>query len=225
LFAGGLFGLGGGAAVVLAAISLNKFDMKSSDENIIYLIVLGVVAGFIGYRILPQVARGLERRMDITEKESRRALEDAMKAVNDAKVAKTSAEDAMKSAITAQKLTLAITLIGREDYHEAEKTLLDLKKNDHLSSVVTFNLSHIYKMKKDYNSAVKLVSEYIKDLRAANVDSGEKYAAALYNRACYRTLKAFSSGRDDVAIMHLTMNHAVRYEPKSSMRKLPMTWS
>lgn len=74
LFIGGFFGVGGGAAVILAAILFNKnFDMRPTDENELYLnelylIVLGVVAGFVGYRILPRVARGLEERMDITEK-------------------------------------------------------------------------------------------------------------------------------------------------------------
>jgi hypothetical protein len=94
---------------------------------------------------------------------------------------------------------------------KAEKTLLGLKKNDYLSLVITFNLSNTYKLKKDYDSAINLMSEYINDLRAANTEEltatnvkadnlDELYAVALYNRACYTTKKAFSSGRDDVLI-------------------------
>ncbi len=60
LITGALFGLGGAAAVVLAAIWLKKFDMTATSENKLYLIVLGVVAGFVGYRILPRVARESE---------------------------------------------------------------------------------------------------------------------------------------------------------------------
>jgi hypothetical protein len=56
LIAGGLFGLGGGAAVILATIWLNKFELTGSNYNKLYLIVLGLVAGFVGYRILPRVA-------------------------------------------------------------------------------------------------------------------------------------------------------------------------
>src|SRR2546425_313049 len=58
-----LIGVGGGAAVVLASIWLNKFDYNNTEQNKLFLIVLGTVAGFIGYRLLPLVAKGLEERV------------------------------------------------------------------------------------------------------------------------------------------------------------------
>jgi hypothetical protein len=138
---GGLFGLGGGAAVTLAAFWLNKFDMENSDKNKLYLIALGVVAGFVGYRILPRVAQGLEERMYMTEKETRLALDEAMKAIKDAQMAKQGANHAMQRAIAAQRLTSAVSLIEHDDYTKAESGLRRLIADDPLNSVLTFTLS------------------------------------------------------------------------------------
>lgn len=186
--------------------------MKSSDDNILYLIVLGVVAGFVGYRILPQAAIALERRMDMTEKEAHRALEESRRALDDAKKAAKNAETASEKAELAQKLTRAISYRLAEDYDQAEKSFLDLRKTSPLNSAITYNLSNTYKLNCDYDKAIKLMNEYIKELSEANIkdlrdanmeEVAQKHAKenyAVYNRACYTILKAFSSKRDDILI-------------------------
>jgi vacuolar-type H+-ATPase subunit E/Vma4 len=99
-------------------------------------------------------------RMDITEKEARRALEDAIKN------ARTNAADAMNTAIAAQTQAATVARTNAEnamknDYNQAERYLLNLKQKDYLSPVINFNLANTYKMKKDYDSAIKLFNEYI----------------------------------------------------------------
>lgn len=197
---GGLFGVGGGAAVILAAIWLDKFKMVRSEDNELYLVVLGIVSGFVGYRILPRVAQSLEARMDITEKESRLAHKEAIKAAEYADIARKKAEKALEGAVKAQKMSYIIYLIEKNDYQKAEKYLLDLRQNDRLDFSIYSQLSNLHKRKRDYNGAIDLTDRYIEDLRAANMGSDEAYTKALYNRACYTTLKAFSSGRDEVLL-------------------------
>jgi tetratricopeptide (TPR) repeat protein len=198
---GGLFGVGGGAAVILAAILFNKnFDMKRTDENELYLVVLGVVAGFVGYRILPAVARGLEERMVKTEKESHIALDKAIQVAKDVEIALKKAENAVRGAEKAQKMAYITYLIEKNDYKKAEKYLLDLRKNDRLDFSIYSQLSNLYKRKNDYTGAIDLTNQHIEDLRAANMGSDEAYTKALYNRACYTTLRAFSSGHDEVLL-------------------------
>jgi len=130
----GLFGMGGGAAILLAALWLKKFDMFDTDVNKLYLVVLGVVSGFIGYRVLPQVARRLEERMDITENEARRAQEDSGKAVR-------KAIDAAKNAVKAQRLAMVAYLIQFEDFRKAKKDLLQLREEDRLHRYINTSLS------------------------------------------------------------------------------------
>jgi hypothetical protein len=152
-------------------------------------------------RLALEEAKIVAGRMRTTEMESRRALEDAMKAANEAKVA---SEKAQK----AQKFTDTMYLIGIKQYQRAQKNLLDLRKNYPLDDLVCYKLSNVYKRLNDLNSAIDLTNQYIEDLRAAsiedlraaNVKSDEVIPIVLYNRACYTTLKAFSSGRDDVLL-------------------------
>ncbi|MFQ5913909.1 MAG: hypothetical protein ACE5JS_12055, partial [Nitrospinota bacterium] len=80
-----LIGVGGGFAVLLASIWLKALNLADTPLNILNLIALGVVAGFVGYRILPRVARGLEDRMSLTEKTSAEAIKLTEKAQSEAR--------------------------------------------------------------------------------------------------------------------------------------------
>jgi hypothetical protein len=196
--------------------------MESSDENKLYLIVLGVVAGFIGHRILPRVARGLEERMDLTEKEAifatkkaDDAVKETEKAQKEAEKAQKEAEKAQKEAEKAQNITYAITLIETKAYKKAEKILLSLGKTDPLNPLINFKLANMYKRMEDFAKAVNLTSKYIEAMRAANKENDEEFGVALYNRACYRTKQALSSPRSDELLSKAfdDLERAIEFDP------------
>lgn len=207
----GLFGMGGGAAVLLAALWLKVFDMFDTDANKLYLVVLGVVSGFIGYRVLPQVARGLEERMDITEHEARRAMEDSVKAVR-------GATDAAKNAFKAQRLATVAYLIQFKDFRKAKKDLLQLREEDRLHRYINTSLSFVCKLLEEYDEAISVMSQYAEELKRTPGYPKEDYAVALYNRACYRTLQARKRIPYDEALLQLALSdleEAIREDPEN----------
>lgn len=65
LIISGLFGIGGGMAVMLVFTWIGK--CPTPGESYLEVIFLSVVAGFVGHRILPTVAGKLEKRLDSNE--------------------------------------------------------------------------------------------------------------------------------------------------------------
>jgi hypothetical protein len=83
LFGRCVVGVGGAAAVLLAALTVDKFTRETDH---LALTVLCFVAGSIGYRLLPMVAAQIEKRLGEVEKKAARAEKTAKDGVDSASV-------------------------------------------------------------------------------------------------------------------------------------------
>jgi hypothetical protein len=170
-------GIGGAVAVLLAALSVNKFT-GSSDIDLLALTALCFVAGSIGYRLLPIVAAQLERRLGEVEKKAERAD-------------KTAKEGSDQAAVTSNVL-IALQVLDRKEELAAvvNQTISQL---DALSSqfpqerALHIVLARLYAEKKqDYDNAIAVLRKFIK---SKGSQKDKDVADAGFNIACYISLK------------------------------------
>jgi ribosomal protein S18 len=170
-------GVGGAAAVLLAALSVNKFT-GSSDVDLLALTTLCFVAGSIGYRLLPIVAAQLEKRLGEVEKKADRAV-------------KAAKEGADLASVTSSVL-VALQVLDRSEELNAvvDRTIGDLEKlslqfpQERALHIV---LGRLYAEKKhDYDKAIAVLRKFItKKGKTKDKDVSD----ALFNVACYLSLK------------------------------------
>jgi hypothetical protein len=145
-------GVGGAAAVLLAALSVNKFT-GSSAVDLLASTTLCFVAGSIGYRLLPIVAAQLEKRLGEVEKKADKAV-------------KAAKEGADLASVTSSVLS-ALQVLDRPEELNAvvDRTIGDLEKlslqfpQERALHIV---LGRLYAEKKhDYHRAISVLRKYI----------------------------------------------------------------
>ncbi len=178
-------GIGGAAAILLAALSVNKFT-GSSDVDLLALTALCFVAGSIGYRLLPMVAAQLEKRLGEVEKKADRA-------------AKTAKEGADLASVTSTVL-VALQLLDRNEELIAivDRTIGELETlsgkfpQERALHIV---LGRLYAVKKhDYDKAIAVLRKFIRKKGKAK---DKDVADALFNIACYISLKLAQETNED----------------------------
>lgn len=182
-----LFGIGGGAAAILGLLWFEQLTLDSSDENFVLLITLGVVAGFIGNRLLPLVAESLERRIAATEKGSENAVKKAEEA----------AGQALESANEASKALLFAKAIyaGRESqFKEIQPQFRELVQKNPSDLTVVRRLANLYKRAGKLENAEGVMTDY---LGLTGTVENHDVANALYIRACYRILQSNCPAGED----------------------------
>ena len=149
-----LFGIGGGAAAMLGLLWFEQMKLDSSDRNVLILITLGVVAGFIGNRLLPLVAESLERRIAATEKGTENTVKEAEIA---AERARESAKEASRS-----------LLFSRANYAERKTHFRDLlpkfrelAQEEPLDRTRVFWLANLYKRAGEFENAEGVLTDYL----------------------------------------------------------------
>ena len=196
MFTQALVGCGGALATTLVLIAVGKFP-EDASKDWLFLVSLSFVAGFIGHRLLPIVAARLEQQVA----ESKRASEEAKKASEQAKqVAEQATKEvgkgrAVDEAVDAIYVALQKVLINGEEL-PAERTktyiqdLEDLSKQEPTKRKSHIVLGRLYRTLGNYNEAIGVLSRFIEAKKAAGQGSDEHTADALYNRACYRSVKS-----------------------------------
>jgi hypothetical protein len=170
-------GVGGAAAVLLAALSVNKFT-GSSDIDLLALTTLCFVAGSIGYRLLPMVAAQLEKRLGEVEKKA-------------AQADKAAKEGSGQAAVTSNVL-IALQVLDRNEelaavvdqtIHQLEALSQQFPQERALHIV----LARLYAEKKqDYSNAIAVLRRFLK---AKGALKDKDVSDAEFNIACYISLK------------------------------------
>lgn len=169
-------GVGGAAAVLLAALSVNKFT-GSSDVDLLALTTLCFVAGSIGYRLLPMVAAQLEKRLGEVEKKAELAD-------------KTAKEGSGMASVTSNVLT-ALQLLDRKEEMSAlvDQTISQmetLSQQFPLERALHIVLARLYVEKKqDNDKAIAVLRRFVKN-KGSRKD--KDVSDADFNIACYTSL-------------------------------------
>ena len=178
-------GIGGAAAILLAALSVNKFT-GSSDVDLLALTALCFVAGSIGYRLLPMVAAQLEKRLGEVEKKADRAARTAKEGAGMASVANT-------VLVATQLLGSKEELIGIVDRTIGELEALSSQFPQERG--VHMVLARLYAEKKhDYDKAIAVLRKFItKKGKAKDLDVSD----ALFNIASLVSSKLAQETNED----------------------------
>ena len=184
----GLFGVGGAMAVLLASEWLGKMP-KGWLEHL----TLGVVSGFIGYKILPAIAESLQRRMSEAENTLKTQKAELEKQEQDLKKTRAEFGEDMKRAQELLNKTKAISdmsyfrsaMVGSHKITEWERVAREMQQHmEELGSKTDLPILLAYANKRlgKYDEAIGLLTDFI-----ANLPEGldHKLETAFYNRACY----------------------------------------
>jgi hypothetical protein len=170
-------GIGGAAAVILAALSVNKFT-GSSDIDLLAVTALCFVAGSIGYRLLPMVAAQLEKRLGEVEKKAEQAD-------------KTAKQGSGQAAVTSNVL-IALQVLDRKEelsavVNQTISQLETLSQQFPQERSLHIVLARLYAEKKqDHNDAIAVLRRFVK---AKGAQKDKDVSDAQFNIACYISSK------------------------------------
>jgi hypothetical protein len=208
------FGIGGGLSAVLAAIWLKSFPIDDSVLNVIKILSMSTVAGFIGYRLLPAISTGLEERLNMTERKvshaqeiaerTERAQDNAQRIIEKLKTTTSEQEDRLKQNMKKANVNLdynlaisqAVAALNLESKGDCKRSarkislILNDWPNDRRLYILLGRLhrwSHKPDVAEGYDDGIRVLDEFI--LKKGESED-EDIADALYNKACYLTQKA-----------------------------------
>ena len=185
-----LLGIGGAMAVAFILIPLKQFPYTVSNESLLFLTTLGVVAGFGGNRMLEKVRGQLENQIADTQQDVSK-LKATMSNLKKEKNYDLEATDALNHATAI--LDNPNHGKSRREVEQAVKYLETIvKHHEHFERLIvrraTIYLGRIYRAYfKDLNLSIEHLTRFIN--RFGDIKD-EHLAAVLYNRACYNALKA-----------------------------------
>lgn len=184
-------GVGGAAAVILAALSVNKFT-GASDIDLLALTTLCFVAGSIGYRLLPMVAAQLEKRLGEVEKKTEQVEKKAQQVEMMAEQADQAARQGSGQAAVTNSVMTALQVLDRKEELSAvvDQTIHQLEAlsqqfpQERARHIV---LARLYAEKRqDYDGAIAVLRRFLK---ARGAQKDKDVADAEFNIACYISLK------------------------------------
>ena len=201
LFTQALVGCGGALAITLILFVVNQYPTCPCTEWL-FLVCLSFVAGFIGHRILPLVASGLEGKIKAATDTARQADQKAQQAVQKALQADQKALQATNRIERDRKVNEAVDA-AFEALQQAKAEKVDLRPESvkthiqHLEALsaqeptrrrLHIVLGRLFSVQENYEKAVETLSKFVKAKADCKEGSDRHTAAALYNRACYQSL-------------------------------------
>ena len=193
IWVSGFFGFGGGMAVLLAATWVGKVP-----GSVIELVGTGIVAGFIGYRILPKIAETLESRVSAAEK-------DLAQAERNIKEIEANVKECLIAKYRASLISLQF-LKRPSEFKDVAAELEETIKKYHDVSEFYILLGRAYKSLGEYENAIHTLDRLIQQQLTK-----KQLSKALFNRSCYKVLagtdgekkkitneRLVSSGLDDL---------------------------
>jgi hypothetical protein len=234
LFARALIGVGGGVAVLFAALSIGRYSGPPTSVDLLSLSALCFIAGSIGHRILPRVAAQLERQISEV-KEKVEAVEDR------AERAEQEAVNATREVQLAREVGLARTILASHVdapalLERTRETLEQLRQQHPRDRGVNIVLARLYmKHLKDLERAEQVLTSFIERLVRDHRHDADQ-ADAWFNLACYYSLalrdargdaraklidKALPALRKSIAILATNLDDAATDPDLQALRETP----
>ncbi len=183
LVLGGFRGSGGAIAMLFLLAVADKLPTTATSKNIVILFSLGVVSGFIGYRLLRRVAASVEKQIEEAVGRTEKKIEEVEDRVDkDVRLA-----DALRwGEITAER-----EVVLPSDLRAPIEDLEEVRREMPSESQVGIMLGRLYVEKSDdVRKGIRVLSEVLEAKKKEGADKDEYAADLLYNRACYFNLIA-----------------------------------
>ncbi|HMD71669.1 MAG TPA: hypothetical protein VKF41_10025 [Bryobacteraceae bacterium] len=196
LFGRVLVGLGGGIAALMITLGMGRFDVAKTQQELsitrLGLAAVSFVAGFIAYRLLPAVAARFENELLKTQEKlhDTEKRTDSLQERVDATTTQIEAYNALNSDLgTAMEfLNLAQQPAGHRD--QLIERLEKHREMFPLHRKLNIVLGRLYReSKEDFDSAIEVLETFVKRKITAGEGKDRDTADALFNVACYCSLK------------------------------------
>ena len=180
---GAFGGIGGAVAMLFIITATAKLDTGDKPENLLLLISLGMVSGFLGYRVLRSVAMRVEKQIQDVEERTDKKIREA--------------ESNLKryteiiEAVNIGRSVVADRSAERFALEEAIEKLEALRSQMPDHREINIVLGTIYRKMGKYRKAIQTLTEALQAMRAKGAKDKD-VADVLYNRACYYNLLADS---------------------------------
>jgi tetratricopeptide (TPR) repeat protein len=190
LILGAIGGIGGGMAMLFTLIATSKLNTANTPENTLMFLSLGTISGFLGYKILRNVAQRVDKQIQEAEQRTEKKIDQAI-ATTVEKIEK--AEDNVHKELNYHHIVaLSLFVIGQPNPPSTliRQSIIDLEDilkrtpNDRQASII---LSNAYAKEKNYKKSIEVLTNLIKLLESAGNLRIEDIGDALYNRACIRS--------------------------------------
>jgi hypothetical protein len=198
-----MIGIGGAVAILFVALDTTEYHGNLASADKLSLLALCFIAGSIGHRLLPMVAKQLEAKVE-------RANQNAAEAKQDASTAKLTANEAVGKAAVAQSqndanlnIFKALQYLSQKQTDASttekfRKDLEDLRAELPHYRPLNIVLARIYRLKlNDLGSAIKVLTDFVRNKEAQGQAQDEDTGAAMFNLACYYSLLAVNATQDN----------------------------
>lgn len=191
LFLGATAGVGGSIAMLFIIVAAAKLDTEASVKNRLMLISLGMISGFLGYRVLRPVALRVKSQIDEAESRTEKKIEEKAARVEASTQQKIeeSTIHLREGAEYSEAISLGLLVAEKKDADLSTNNravsklerIIERAPADRQASII---LSNIYAKLGDYESAIKILDDLIKVLETKGEDRKKDIADASYNIAC-----------------------------------------
>lgn len=225
LLSKGLVGVGGGMAALLAALTVGRYLEPPKSTDLLSLVGLCFVAGYIGHRILPAVAARLERDLAETKNEvaetknevaeTKKEVAETKKEVAEAEQATIQLKNQINMGLEVSRAQQILAERQNATTNEVERIrgTLEGYRNDYpLDRSLAIVLGRLYMwILHDRDSAIRVLREFIDHKKRANLLDRD-VSDAWFNIGCYTCTEVEGkrdAGWEDDALAALKVSIAI----------------
>ena len=172
---GAVGGCGGALGMLLIGVWTNQLDFRATTHNHLLFVSLGMVSGFLGFKLLKSVATNLEKQ--IHDIESRTT--DRIEGLRDQLI-----ED--DSVIDKGKLIRDNPNASDAEIAEIIPELVQVTKRRPADRTASILLGNLYDHIGKHQEAVSVVTDTLSHKQKLGTANDKDAADLLFNRACYR---------------------------------------
>ena len=172
---GAIGGCGGALAMLLIGVWTNQLDFHGTTHNYLLFVSLGMVSGFLGFKLLKSVATNLEKQIHDIETKT----QDQIEVVKDQLI-----ED--DSTIDKGKLIRDNPTAPAAEIEEIIPELIRVTKRRPTDRTASILLGNLYDRIRKHQEAISAVTDTLEAKRQAGSADDKDAADLLFNRACYR---------------------------------------
>jgi hypothetical protein len=193
LLVGAVIGSGGAIAAIFVTGAADKFATVDTVANRLRLVSLGVISGFLGYRLLKSVANQLEKDVnDVKEKTQSQGKELIdVKAKQEKALTDTKKDVDLVEAIGFGFAALGAPNVLESDLNTTVRRLEEARSAFPAHRRVGILLARLYHERlNSTEKAMEILTQVLEAKRQEHSDTDDDAADVLFNRACYSSILA-----------------------------------
>lgn len=188
----GLIGVIGAVAANFSFFLVDKINMTNAPENLFFIACLSVLGGAFSKRVLYGVQIEIDKKLNNIKRENKKIEGDVKESIKQSTLSKVLSET-----------TTALKTLNLSDIENALQSIIKIYPNNKTDRLLNIHYGCLYRRKADeikkteeriklYDIAIITLRNFIENIQNSERDINiieKNIADALYNIACYHTLK------------------------------------